>query len=78
MFRFNALTLFTILSICASSLELVQSTTLLLSDERVAAFTEWVAFHGKQYDSDVVRNERLMTWAKNDGMFIESQSTYVT
>jgi hypothetical protein len=42
-------------------------TELLLTVERVAAFHEWIETHGKEYETNVEMNQRLMTWAENDG-----------
>ena len=43
------------------------STGNLLTAERVAAFHEWVDVHGKEYETNVEMNQRLMTWVENDG-----------
>lgn len=44
-------------------------TELLLTVERIAAFHEWIEAHGKEYETNVEMNQRLTTWAENDGTF---------
>jgi hypothetical protein len=58
------LSTFTVLALSSA---LVQSTTFLLTEERLVAFSEWVETHEKEYDSVEDYNRRLMTWAENDG-----------
>jgi hypothetical protein len=68
MFRINSLSFFASLLLC--SLEVVRSTTLLLTDERVSAFAVWAELNEKQYETVGERDRRLMTWAANDGRLI--------
>jgi hypothetical protein len=68
MFRINSISFFA--SLLLSSLEVVRSTTLLLTDERVSAFAVWAELNEKQYETVGERDRRLMTWAANDGRLI--------
>jgi hypothetical protein len=74
MMRSNPVSLMVyVVVMCAASLVQVTASSnaggSLLTSERVAAFHEWIEVHGKDYETADERNQRLLTWAENDGMF---------
>lgn len=72
MIRSNPLSLAIVVVVtfaCLVRVSTSMNTASLLTDERVAAFHEWIDIHGKDYETEVEMNQRLMTWAENDGTF---------
>lgn len=74
MFRSSNLTPLVAFLAFVYAAQLSESTTLLLTEERVAAFSEWIELHGKEYETNDEKNNRLMTWARNDARIHEYNS----